>query len=75
MSAGRVVAELNANVNLQANENVANVRTSGEEIYGGSAVAWQFEHTSPTLGTVEAHRNKVWIAAGSGTFDRKSAAG
>ena len=75
MAAGRVVAELNANVNLQANENVANVRTSGEEIYGGSAVAWQFEHTSPTLGTVEAHRNKVWIAAGSGTFDRKSAAG
>ena len=75
MSAGRVVAELNANVNLQANENVANVRTSGEEIYGGTAVAWQFEHTSPTLGTVEAHRNKVWIAAGSGTFDRKSAAG
>ena len=75
MAAGRVVAELDANVNLQANENVANVRTSGEEIYGGSAVAWQFEHTSPTLGTVEAHRNKVWIAAGSGTFDRKSAAG
>jgi len=75
MSAGRVVAELDANVNLQANENVANVRTSGEEIYGGTAVAWQFEHTSPTLGTVEAHRNKVWIAAGSGTFDRKSAAG
>lgn len=75
MSAGRVVAELNANVNLQANENVANVRTSGEEIYGGTAVAWQFEHTSPTLGTAEAHRNKVWIAAGSGTFDRKSAAG
>ena len=75
MAAGRVVAELDANVNLQANENVANVRTSGEEIYGGTAVAWQFEHTSPTLGTVEAHRNKVWIAAGSGTFDRKSAAG
>ena len=75
MAAGRVVAELNANVNLQANENVANVRTSGEEIYGGTAVAWQFEHTSPTLGTAEAHRNKVWIAAGSGTFDRKSAAG
>lgn len=75
MAAGRVFAELNANVNLQANENVANVRTSGEEIYSGSAVAWQVEHTSPTLGTVEAHRNKVWIAAGSGTFDRKSAAG
>ncbi|WP_315437234.1 autotransporter outer membrane beta-barrel domain-containing protein [uncultured Selenomonas sp.] len=75
MAAGRVVAELDANVNLQANENVANVRTSGEEIYGGTAVAWQFEHTSPTLGTAEAHRNKVWIAAGSGTFDRKSAAG
>ena len=75
MAAGRVFAELDANVNLQANENVANVRTSGEEIYGGSAVAWQVEHTSPTLGTVEAHRNKVWIAAGSGTFDRKSAAG
>ncbi len=75
MAAGRVFAELDANVNLQANENVANVRTSGEEIYGGTAVAWQFEHTSPTLGTVEAHRNKVWIAAGSGTFDRKSAAG
>ena len=75
MAAGRVVAELDANVNLQANENVANVRTSGEEIYGGTAVAWQFEHTSPTLGTAEAHRNKVWIAAGSGTFDRMSAAG
>ena len=75
MAAGMAFAELNANVNLQANENVANVRTSGEEIYGGSAVAWQVEHTSPTLGTVEAHRNKVWIAAGSGTFDRKSAAG
>ena len=75
MAAGRVFAELNANVNLQANENVANVRTSGEEIYGGSAVAWQVDHTSHALGTVEAHRNKVWIAAGSGTFDRKSAAG
>ena len=75
MSAGRVFAELNANVDLQANENVANVRTSGEEIYGGSAVAWQVDHTSHALGTVEAHRNKVWIAAGSGTFDRKSAAG
>ena len=75
MAAGRVFAELDANVNLQANENVANVRTSGEQIYGGRAVASQVEHTSPTLGTVEAHRNKVWIAAGSGTFDRKSAAG
>ena len=75
MSAGRVVAELNANVDLQANENVANVRTSGEQIYGGRAVAWQVEHTSPARGTVEAHRNKVWIAAGSGTLDRKSAAG
>ena len=75
MAAGRVFAELNANVDLQANENVANVRTSGEEIYGGSAVAWQVDHTSHALGTAEAHRNKVWIAAGSGTFDRKSAAG
>ena len=75
MAAGRVFAELNANVDLQANENVANVRTSGEEIYGGSAAAWQVDHTSHALGTVEAHRNKVWIAAGSGTFDRKSAAG
>lgn len=75
MYAGGVFAELNANVDLQANENVANVRTSGEEIYGGRAVAWQVDHTSHALGTVEAHRNKVWIAAGSGTFDRKSAAG
>ena len=75
MSAGNVFAELNANVDLQANENVANVRTSGEQIYGGRAVAWQVEHTSPARGTVEAHRNKVWIAAGSGTLDRKSAAG
>ena len=75
MYAGGVFAELNANVDLQANENVANVRTSGEEIYGGRAVAWQVDHTSHALGTVEAHRNKVWTAAGSGTFDRKSAAG
>ena len=75
MYAGGVFAELNANVDLQAHENVANVRTSGEEIYGGRAVAWQVDHTSHALGTVEAHRNKVWIAAGSGTFDRKSAAG
>jgi len=61
---------------VQANENTLNAKIKATSFCGGYAMEAQYKWYNPApSGTAEANRNKVWIAAGSGTFDRKSAAG
>ena len=49
---------------VQANENTLNAKTEARSFCGGYARGSQWRSPNP-LGTAEANRNKVWIAAGS----------